>query len=276
MIIRNRNKGAPKAHEYKRPMGSTTRYIGVEIECFTLFPQQQLQGAFALADLDDKVCVGTDSSLNWSGKETYRFEAHEVRLLTSVEHYTTDIARACEVLDACGSRVNRTCGLHVHLDQRYARGGGKLAYRRLVRALPLLFAICAKSRRQGDFCRMNKSDDLPYTLANLRAEDHRTAVNAFAMNKHQTLEVRLHHGTANAKKISGWIDLLLAIEHAPASRKQVSTLADAADVLRLDLSQRTFIQERLERHNNGRFPDPCFFFPPKKPDNIGVEDMDDD
>lgn len=243
MEIRPWNAGPPVAHLEKRP-NSEDKHIGVEIECLTSFAQPKLEGAFALANLDKLVYVFTDSSIR--GHKLSEVSC-ELKVLTTESTYQRDLANVCEVLNACGGRVNKSCGLHVHLDMRSGEKYAIRSYRRLVRASPLLHAIVAPSRHSYAGCKLNQYDDLLYTLAKCPGESHASAINADAYRKHKTLEIRLHQGSTNATKISNWISLLLSIKAAPAVRVPIDSLSAVRRWYRLSDPQVEYLGERLRR-----------------------------
>lgn len=105
----------------------------------------------------------------------------------------------CKALAKLNARVNKSCGLHVHLDAR--DGDARAMARRLKNALPLLKKMVPKSRLENQYCQRDMS-----------SRGHRYAkINTESLRKHQTIEVRMHTGTTNFDKIHNWVRVLLAI-----------------------------------------------------------------
>lgn len=108
--------------------------------------------------------------------------------------------------------MNKTCGLHVHVDMR--QRDWRTAYARLYRALPWLYALVSPSRRSNEtgYCARPRSPTPP-TIGRYHA------LNPRSVKHHKTLEVRLHHGTIDAEKISRWVELILAVVGGPDLRR---------------------------------------------------------
>jgi hypothetical protein len=142
------------------------------------------------------------------------------------------LKRLCDVLNKIGAKVNKSCGLHVHLDQRDIIGVANIsdidtrelkrrAYN-LDRALPYLSKIVPKSRLNNTYCQLSVG-----TLKGGRYH----AVNLSAFNKYQTIEVRLHSSTTDYEKINNWIDILLTIMYTKEKPALFATSLDALCML---------------------------------------------
>jgi hypothetical protein len=126
---------------------------------------------------------------------------HELCVLATESEIESVIEKVCSVLnDRLDASVNQTCGLHVHLDQR--RRVASKAYSRLVKALPLLASVVPSSRLENQYCALNRDAD------SMRVTGRYWAINPKSLEKHRTLEVRLHSGTTDPVKIISWIRLL--------------------------------------------------------------------
>lgn len=156
------------------------------------------------------------------------------------------IARACEALRAAGARVNRSCGTHVHHD---ARGLTLANIRDIVRvytsAQHIIDAMVAPSRRAGQngMCRSWTGHDLT-TLASItglnqlnRIDRYRT-LNVQSYARHQTVEIRQHQGTLNARKTLAWIAFGQAIIEAALTGRAIAETSVEAFVNSLDLDAR--------------------------------------
>lgn len=123
------------------------------------------------------------------------------------------VANVTSVLLTYGdARVNASCGLHVHLDQRGLDFAAvKQRYANLVRAQGLMLRLVSKSRQDNSFCKRS---------GEWQSGNRYKIINAHAYSKHKTLEVRLHQGSLDAIKICNWIDLLLAIQDKPATNSR--------------------------------------------------------
>lgn len=120
----------------------------------------------------------------------------------------------CERLSLSQAQVNRTCGLHLHLDQRnVSRATAWRRYHRLVSALPWLKLAVPPSRIGNSYCRLNAIGENPENY------DRYMAINWKAYTEHGTLEVRLLNGTTSADKIKHWVSLCIG-----ASRNTLPTI----------------------------------------------------
>lgn len=164
------------------------RAVGVEVECFGEVSRKSLAEALPL-------WAGVTGDGSISPTEG---QAHEVRVLLVRRELEPRLFRLCKRLEALGLKVNRSCGLHVHLDQR-----GQTEAQVEKRAKVMDAWLCAlqelvpASRRDNSYCRFGTS-----------WKDRYRAVNLCAFSAHQTLEVRLHSGTTDYTKILAWVRLL--------------------------------------------------------------------
>lgn len=104
--------------------------------------------------------------------------------------------------------VNNSCGTHVHFDMRgFKREDVERFGERLACAVPALKKIIPRSRRKNENCHdiINSidggGDDFDFGYS----DDRYCFVNMQAYKLHQTIEVRGHAGTLNARKILNWI-----------------------------------------------------------------------
>lgn len=132
------------------------------------------------------------------------------------------IDRVCGVLQRLNARVNRSCGLHVHIGARHLTMD---AMRRLaflyIENEDIIDALMPPSRRKNlnKYCgglkaRANISDiqrarDVPMLAEAVRQgnnmERRYTKLNFASYWKHGTVEFRQHSGTVDAEKIKRWV-----------------------------------------------------------------------
>lgn len=215
-------------------------WIGIEIECF--MPYESLSpynltrreayhklGRLLKQHRITNVTLKEDGSIESPNEE--RFFEVEINLLINRHDYGP-LQRLCDLLKALDTHVNKSCGLHVHLDcrdlgttlervmrttiaktywagvpytklvQEYVGGtfeGLNERGDRLGSALPLMLRMVNKSRRNNTYCSAEVSEV---------DGGHHKAINIAAFKKHGTIEVRLHQGTINFNKIKNWIEFL--------------------------------------------------------------------
>lgn len=188
-------------------------WVGVEIECF-------IPGSDKFNELNKSIMalripgveMHRDGSIHPDDYDEDNEEHEDGSEYTPVEFTIVfnrsnpePLKRLCEFLAAEGALVNKSCGLHVHLDQRDAIEKHGVLSRRISRfraALPILGQMVSESRRGNTYCQMEVSR---------RSGDRYYAINLTSLSKHKTIEVRLHSGTTDYTKIINWVELLYAI-----------------------------------------------------------------
>lgn len=262
----------------KRPSQTDLgEWIGVEIECVVPFEGlglyssdyededgnldtcdarsggvERLREAFQRAKIKNAQ-VKYDGSINVDDSSE-EFATEITVLFTRKDR--SNLKAVCDLLNSLGARVNRSCGLHVHLDCRDLKDErGQMNLRRVTtranrlgRALPVLAAMVPESRRSNSYCR----------LAVSRFDGGRYyAINKTAANKFGTIEVRLHSATTDFVKISNWIDLLFAISRATITERLETpdALIEASgipDALAAYVFSRTALFSRTPQNNSDR------------------------
>lgn len=112
----------------------------------------------------------------------------------------SNLMRICSALKKLNARIDKTCGLHIHIDSR-AHRPSKLV-KNLQAALPLLCSMVPVSRVKNHYCQIDVSSKKTSRYAK---------INTHSYKKHKTIEVRLHSGTTDFNKISQWITVLRSI-----------------------------------------------------------------
>jgi hypothetical protein len=166
----------------------------------------------------------------------------EVTVLLDAKHGFDKLYKVCKVLNSMGAMVNSTCGLHVHLDQRgFTRSESVLIGKRLGKYLPILTKLVPSSRRNNRYCKASVSE-----LSGCRYH----AVNMTSLSKHKTIEVRLHSGTTDARKIENWVRLLRSIVESKANvKRSISTLQGLMDSLNLSSELVEYFDRRFNKFN---------------------------
>jgi hypothetical protein len=160
-------------------------------------------------------------------KDTSNNEAiypHELNILFKEKDLPKVIGELASIFHTLKAYVNNSCGLHVHLDMRsrdpYA------CFERLVESQDMLYKLVKKDRRKSDYCRRvpkgSTFDEWPH---------RNSSINPTAFRKHQTIEVRLHHGTTSVKEIFWWVKSLVSIVEGKklgvALNKYITTQTEA-------------------------------------------------
>lgn len=205
--LRKNKKPAAKAR---------SNYVGIELEFISSEPSLKLMERIVAAKLTNYITVTYDHSIeqdDYGGYET------EIKILAR-EAIVFQVLKKFLKLIPEGSYVNKSCGLHVHLDMR--NRDKDMAYKCLYQALPYLTNLVEDSRLDNDFCRLNHDNELS-TFEESLNEDRYQAINPHAYDKYKTLEVRLKESTLNFREASSWVrDLIDIVNDKKKSRRGVS------------------------------------------------------
>lgn len=197
---------------------SEERCVGIEMEITSKLDHNTLAIAIASEGLENNVCVKQDGSIHATSAYPH---GHELAILVTEKEMSRVVKKICKILYG-NTSVNKSCGLHVHLDMRTRNPG--VAYANLFSAQSLLYAMCPKTRLENTFCKP-ASSYRNFAQAT-QTSDRYLGINASAFNKHKTIEIRIHSGTVNASKIINWVKLLMQIADKP------DTAVDTARVWR--------------------------------------------
>ncbi len=227
-------------------------HVGVEIECFIPYRKDEARAIlayyFTQLGLDNKVRIGNDGSLR--GVKLKHYYTAEIRVIDTEKNIFKTITQVCLVLNKIKAFVNKSCGLHVHLDMRnYKEEEQKKIFHNLYMSQNLLFSLVKKDRQKNRYCKKigktmtisggmqwttNPSGQGMWTYPKPRRvkidyavlkqyAGRRYAINLKSLEEHNTIEVRLHHGTINALAINKWIAILLRIAKKDKIAKELPT-----------------------------------------------------
>lgn len=180
--IRNKApENEPIRFHVKRTERLKGRLLGVEIE---YYPRSG-DGAYVNKLTD----ITSDGSLNSGGAE--------IRRLT----WASKTGRLEGLLSLkLAGKIDKSCGLHVHVDARHLGGdsgllSASLTYERLILLYPVLKKLVPKSRLRNRYCRWRNSAEY---------HDRYCAINFQSFRSHGTIEFRCQGGTINLLKIESW------------------------------------------------------------------------
>lgn len=190
--------------------------IGLEIEC--CFPRASREPlAAAIAEPPPRLFVslqmGGDCSVH--GRPAVDSTA-EIRARFKESKREEAIAWLTDLLKMHNAYTNKSCGLHVHLDCRHREY--MLVQDKLSAALTFMKRFVKASRHDNHYCVMGAGTG------------HYHAINYGAFFAHQTVEVRLHHGSVDGEEIATWIDFLLYVVNSPKAARTPKTLFGAKKV----------------------------------------------
>lgn len=160
------------------------------------------------------------AGLQWSAKfdGTRHVSAEAVSPILTADRLN-EARIASRALLAQGATVNKQTGYHVHIgaDALGIEGVAKLVWNwNWTHAT--IGALVAKSRLNNHFCKAVDIRNLEAWCESVRNGRIRNAesgryfsLNLNAYDAHQTVEVRLHHGTLNGSKIKAWAEFVGAM-----------------------------------------------------------------
>lgn len=140
----------------------------------------------------------TDGSVSATTSKQRTLNYQEVRCVQNINDFST-LEKLTKWMNDAKCVVNRTCGLHVHLDTRdiSARKYATIARKAQLATENWLQFCVPFSRFEGSYC----------SVYGRNRWDRYRAVNTTARDKHNTIEFRLGSGSTNYGKISKWIKL---------------------------------------------------------------------
>lgn len=224
----------------KKPTTSDN-YVGVEIEMASLADRTKLCDALFAEGLGKYVCVKDDGSIGNNTKIREKFPfTHEVCVLAKQHEFMDIITRVCKVLNAMKSSVDKTCGLHVHVDMR--NRNVEKSYTNLALTQHFLYAMIPANRRTGSYAKPNKTKKFSEA-----GGDRYHGINTTAYGKYQTLELRMHSGTTDAAKICNWISFILSIIDCPSLTYSPTSVDDLATLCNLTPGIRDYVMSRIAK-----------------------------
>jgi len=230
-----------------------TNYVGIELELFCKLDRHNLLENFIKEKLAGYVCVKDDGSL----RPENNYHPHEVTVLCKQDMAEEIIPKIIKVLRSqdCDAAVNNSCGMHLHIDVR--NRDPYTTYSKLVKALPLLTKLVPNDRISNTFCRLNTLPDLKSQYKNGLIENgpitstreiRYQAINPLSVAKYKTIEIRLHSGTLNIKKILNWIDICTSIADSSFDDK-VDSPESFYDDIKADNKLIEYMEERIKLFN---------------------------
>lgn len=139
------------------------------------------------------------------------------------------INKVCIALKSVDAKVNKTCGLHLHLDAR------DLTLQDWKNTLTFYYnyqegidKLMPKSRRDNDYCNHYSENELRRiqkcrSLEELfdTCHDRYKVINVSSFLRHGTIEMREHSGTVEFEKIVEWLQFCIAVINKGKSVKSL-------------------------------------------------------
>lgn len=229
-----------------RSAARTGRAFGVEIELTG--PSRNII-VTALAGIGINVNVRGYAATNgdrWELKTDASVNGQGLELVSPKLYGDAGIARLEEVLAALnsvGASVDRSCGIHVHIDFRNRTVTQiRDSILPFVRSQDAIYGMCAPSRRGNHYSSAWSRHDVASleaatNLSQVAYTGPRGFVNLGSYTRHGSIEFRSHGGSTNAKKITAWVRMIQAAvaygEANPGAASLGSTPAEVCRTLNL-------------------------------------------
>ena len=216
------------------PTSTFTYTFGVEIECYNFTRPSLINAAHAKGlrvasegynHIDNRHYYKIVSDASLTGENTQEVVSPVLRS----EDGLGSLKTLCESLSRVDAKVNKSCGLHVHIGARDLTNEEYcnifVNYMYLEEAIN---SFLAPSRRDSNsrWCKSLKNHKMAIINSRTKNEirsaleyDRYHRVNAEAYNRHGTVEFRQHQGTVNFEKISHWVTFLgKLVEYSKSNR----------------------------------------------------------
>jgi hypothetical protein len=272
--------------------------FGVEIECYAPM-SANLEAALQAAGVQVSRAVGSIHSVTpgWKvvhdGSLASRINGFIGREVVSPilkgEDGIAQVLKVAAAIEAAGCKVDKSCGLHVHVGAQSATPGQiKNLAKMFLKYEHHFDSLCPESRRNNRFAQSNLAYAAGYTAAQADyptkiaaafakldecrsvariagvvnggyAQQHYTHYRYFKLNlqslaTHGTVEFRQQAGTVNGQKMVSWIRLVVGMVATAFTLKSVTSQAEPtfAKMLRkVDRPTAAFLKQRRIALNRG-------------------------
>lgn len=223
-----------------------SRNYGIEIECTNITESRALEvlnqaginvtsSGYHRADYS-KWNVSPDISISYG--------CEIISPILNGESGLEEIKRVCKALSDAGATVNKTCGLHVHVDANGLTGPWvRSIVTRYAKFESTIDSFMPVSRRDNNNSRYISSiipvvgyvSSSPNWLSNSvetvcsTMSNRYQKVNLASYSRTRTIEFRHHSGSVNGNKVTNWVQFVLAFVEAsnPSLLAPVSTESDS-------------------------------------------------
>lgn len=243
----------------KTPKELSQNYVGVEIEFLSNISPDELGLKLYQAGLGRFVTLKEDGSIKCShgnypsncNEHKVKEYAHELCVIAKEGEYVDILKKACKVLEEVKATVNKSCGMHTHIDMR--NRNPDMAYQNLISSQHILLKMNPASRTEK-FAKKNNQRN--FQEATVRGgntggnydEERYYGINAKSFPKHQTIEIRFHAGTIDFTKITNWVAILLKIvNHSEAIVKSFISINTFCKQYDIEDSLKAYIDERIKK-----------------------------
>ena len=194
--------------------------FGIEIECYNFTRNSLIVAASANGlsvrsegynhtDNDRYFKIVSDGSLIGENSQEV------VSPILNGNNGLNSLKTLCDALASVNARVNRSCGLHVHIgaasmsDEHYCRLVRN--YQAIEKAIDTFMAVSRRANNSR-WCYSLQGIDFSHCTTKRQIAgamgDRYFKVNAVAYDRHRTIEFRQHQGSTDYTKIAAWVKFL--------------------------------------------------------------------
>jgi hypothetical protein len=233
--------------------GSKDNHVGIELEFLCKATSDKLGLKLYEAGVGKYVTLKTDPSIKCShesspsdcGQCNNKIFSHELCIIVNEVNYKDVMKSVCEVLNKEDAVINKSCGMHVHIDCR--NRDAEKVYQNLFSSQNVLLRMNPKSRIEK-WAKKNDERDFKIASNGHSRDDRYYAINAMAFQKYGSIEIRVHSGTVDYTKITNWVSLLVSI--ANCSERYVrsfNTIKTFCTRFSISETLQTYIEERISK-----------------------------
>ena len=181
-----------------------TDKFGVEIECFSDGYFSNMSTFLRENNLSNYFTYHDDCSIHPPKNSDCTYEIVSYPLAFEQKSFDA-ITRLTTLLKEKNFNVNRSCGLHVHIDASGLNAGNvaSILYRYNVHDKEI-GKIILPNRKRNKYCKKISGVDWTSNRIGDLLYDRFYRVNPKAYYRHGTVEFRHHHGTLDDKEINNW------------------------------------------------------------------------
>lgn len=205
----------------------------------------------------------TDSDLKWKVMSDSSISGEGCEIVSPIlrnEAGLAEITRVSNALIAAGAKINKSCGLHVHVG---ADDLSVTAVRNIVESYEnnatLIASFLSPSRRNNTYCQNYGSYDRSHfaNCATIEAMSQVAGSRYYAVNlqsygRHGTVEFRQHQGTVEHEKINNWVRFAVALADFAKSDNlnPVNSVSDLMNSLNLPETVVNYFTSRTSHFAN--------------------------
>lgn len=214
----------------------TDNFLGIEIEVMSKTDKDTLAEKIFDAGIAKHCHIKSDGSISHTTEFNH---PHEITVLCKESEMADVITKLSKILVDIGAKVDKSCGLHVHLDMR-SRDVAK-CYTNFILTQQFLYGMLPAARRSSRY-------SYPTKLPKFRTDLERYhGVNATAYSKYHTLELRMHSGTIEAEKIINWVNILISIADAPVIPTAPTSISGLLSYVNLTEQSVNYMKKRIAK-----------------------------